>query len=118
MNEEDIQRIKEKATKTLGRKVERSIKWIEEYADKLDRERWEHDYNRDYSDVYNPKDALITFDALIKAAKDYLDNSETFTLPFEFTSQDFDEEFWVHFTNVTGRALNKCEAESFFRCTC
>lgn len=63
-------------------------------------------------------DAGISFDEIIRAANDYLDNGEYLVEGSRWDRHHLDDSFWDAFEVWTGRKVPSDDRGSFFSCSC
>lgn len=99
------------------------------------RHHWEHpDYPNPTSPIEIPRAAAhknslmwlqnfakevgCTFDKLMDATKDWLDNSNYFVQGGKFEGVTIPDEFWTHYSRLTNDYIHTSKQRSFFSCSC
>ena len=62
--------------------------------------------------------ADMSYNGLMYAAEEYLENHEYVCNGGKYESFDFPDAFWDHYTNVTGKSIPESKRYSFFSCSC
>lgn len=88
--------IPEPHVSNVSYKAAEAIRWLEQYADKLD----------------------ITYETLMDAAVKYLRNGTDYCGGESFEGVYTDDEFWDYFQIATGRYVDEDNRGNFFRCAC
>lgn len=78
------------------RQLNRSMQWIETYAE---------DFGLEYQD-------------LMTAADNYLSHGEYLIEGGRFEGERISDDFWIHYQNVTGKAIDPDSTGNFFSCSC
>jgi hypothetical protein len=103
---------------------EESYEWIKQYAESLDRKRYECDPYKGYDNFpekkapYDPKKAVITAESLIEAANQHIWMGCRLVSGSDFEGEELDENFWHHFEIVTGTKVPPSSKTNFFSCSC
>ena len=103
---------------------EESYEWIKQYAESLDRKRYEcdpysgHDTFPVKKASYDPKKAVITAESLIEAANQHIWMGCQLVSGSDFEGEELDENFWHHFEIVTATKVPASSKTNFFSCSC
>ena len=88
-----------------------AIESIKEYAENVNSEV------RSWYDDEDHKQSKLTYEDLIKAADNYLDNDDY--LYFGSSSYpELDDQFWDWYELATGKSVDLSKRHSFFACSC
>ena len=95
--------LNEKEINADDNKKKESIKWMEDYVRKLNKNS---DNDWSYSTDY---------DEMLQAGHEYLDHGEYLIKGGLFDGVDFDYNYWTHFSIITGREVDsETNSSSFF----